>query len=142
MNKDFFARPYLISLSPVWLGKPFPSRLPGHRGLQTASVGLELSLQSHQTKNLKDVVHWEAGSHATVQGREFSVKCGPLSLFIVCPAVTGSSRCTRPKHSGPQFAHTASKSHFRDPGLTISRLQRVGTLFYPVFPFLPCPHHR
>lgn len=52
---------------------------PGHRGLQTTSMELALSLQSDQTKNLKDVVHWEAGSHATVQGRELSIKRGPLS---------------------------------------------------------------
>lgn len=74
---------------------------PGHRGLQTASMGLALSLQSDQTKNRKDVVHWEAGSHATVQGRELSVKRGPLSRSSYSSSAQprGSSRCTRPKYS-------------------------------------------
>lgn len=66
-------------------------------------MGLSLCLQSDQTKNRKDVVHWEAGSHATVQGRELSVKRGPLSRSSYSSSAQprGSSRCTRPKYSDP-----------------------------------------
>lgn len=77
-----------ISLpSPTWFlflqcgWKPFPklSNLATVAVGCTLSLGIALSLQSHWTENLKDVVHREAGTHAPVQAIELSGKHGLLS---------------------------------------------------------------
>lgn len=134
-NKGFFPQPCPdFRLSSSWL-KPFSffsilaTESPkSHHGCRLSHWGL------FRAPILKNVVHRGAGTHATVQAIELSGKhkgsmaCSQRPLPAVCPAVTGCSGCTHPRHTD----HNLHIQHLTDPGLTISRHQGVSTHFYPV----------